>query len=186
MLEAARPREAADWLGLVLLLDQVPRNCYRGATAAVVFDVFDPLARAVALAALGRGLPEADAATRWRLALRPWFYLPLMHSEDPALHRRATEAYEGLRRDVYALADAAAGGDAHGHEHGHGGGGDGDMYLDFEMRHRAVVDRFGRYPHRNQALGRASTDAEAAYLAAGGGRRLGASASPPLREPPTR
>ncbi len=68
---------------------------------------------------------------------RAFLYMPYMHSESPAIHEVAVGlfAQEGLENT-----------------------------LDFENRHKAVIDRFGRYPHRNAALGRQSTPEELAFL----------------------
>lgn len=181
VLDAVRPTDPRDWLSLILLLDQMPRNCYRGPSAAVAFTVFDPVAREVSLAALARGIPDAAPQIRWRFAYRNWFYMPLMHSEDVGAHETAVAAYERMRGDVYALAEA-------GGEAASGAGGDGyraaaakvvradvdaakklvGVYVDFEKKHFDIIKRFGRYPHRNEALGRQATAEEAAYLAGGG------------------
>jgi len=68
---------------------------------------------------------------------RVFCYMPLMHSERPEDHVRAVAVFE-----------------AHGDE----------ATLDFEIRHKDIIDRFGRYPHRNEVLGRASTDEERDFL----------------------
>lgn len=67
-----------------------------------------------------------------------FLYMPFQHSEDAAMQARSVALYEKL-----GLENA----------------------LDFARRHKDVIDRFGRFPHRNRVLGRASTDAELAYLA---------------------
>lgn len=74
---------------------------------------------------------------------RAFFYLPYMHSESLLIHEEAMRLYTAL--------------------------GDPDQ-LDYEVKHRATIERFGRYPARNKALGRASTAAELAYLAEIGDR----------------
>ncbi len=77
--------------------------------------------------------------TRWPSPSRSAFlYLPWMHSESPLIHEEALRLYSapGLEQN-----------------------------LDFERRHKAIIDRFGRYPHRNAILGRASTDEELEFLA---------------------
>lgn len=68
---------------------------------------------------------------------RVFVYMPYMHSESPAIHEVAMPLFDqpGLENN-----------------------------LDFEVRHKAIIDRFGRYPHRNALLGRASTDEELAFL----------------------
>ena len=71
-------------------------------------------------------------------AQRAFAYMPFMHSESALVHQRAVELFSqpGL-----------------------------DNELAFELRHKAIIDRFGRYPHRNAILGRASTANEEAFLA---------------------
>ncbi len=134
--EAAANGALAGWaesaqgaLALLLLLDQFPRNMFRGTARAFATDA---LARAVADRALARGFDQATEG-----ALRPFFYLPFMHSEDLRDQDRSVRLYEAL-------------GDA---EH-----------LRFASEHRDIVQRFGRFPGRNVALGRATTPAEKAFL----------------------
>ncbi|HBD12772.1 MAG TPA: DUF924 domain-containing protein [Porticoccaceae bacterium] len=66
-----------------------------------------------------------------------FLYMPFMHSESQMIHRRAVELFSqpGLERNLH-----------------------------FELRHKAIIDRFGRYPHRNNILGRPSTPEELAFL----------------------
>ncbi len=120
---------ARGWLALVLALDQLPRNLYRGSARAFAYD---DRARAEADAALRAGV-DAGLGIHERLFL----YLPFEHSEDLADQDRCC-------RLVAALDDAT--------------------YTDFAKRHRDVIRRFGRFPHRNAVLGRTSTPAETAYL----------------------
>jgi uncharacterized protein (DUF924 family) len=72
---------------------------------------------------------------------RCFFYLPYMHSESAAIHEVAVDLYSapGLEGN-----------------------------LGFELKHKAIIDRFGRYPHRNQILGRVSTEEEIAFLSESG------------------
>lgn len=136
---AATPQGA---LALLLLLDQAPRNLFRGSAEAFASDAH---ARAVAR--------RAVLAERFDLALPPvarvFLYLPFEHGEAMADQDLSVALYEGLR-DIPALAAPGA-------------------VIDYAWRHRAVIERFGRFPHRNAALGRESTPAEQAWLAAGGG-----------------
>ena len=74
---------------------------------------------------------------------RVFVYMPYMHSESRRVHGEAVRLFTAL-----GIAD----------------------HLDYEHRHRAIVDRFGRYPHRNAALGRASTAEELAFLQQPGSR----------------
>lgn len=137
---AAARRELDAWeatpegaLALCLLLDQFPRNLYRGSAHAFATD---PLARSVADRALAAGHDRAVDAD-----LRAFFYLPFEHAEDAALQARSVALFEAT-------------GDAE--------------YARFAVLHRDLIARFGRFPHRNRALGRASTPEEEAFLAGGG------------------
>ena len=126
-------REATGGLALVLLLDQIPRNIFRG--SAHVYAT-DPLARAVAERAIGHGFDmQVDAA------LRTFFYLPFLHSEAILDQQRSLELHRSLTAD------------------------DGDKWA---IHHHAIIERFGRFPHRNHLLGRVTTPPEQAWLDAGG------------------
>jgi uncharacterized protein (DUF924 family) len=120
-------------LALILLLDQFPRNMFRGSARAFATD---PLARAVADRAIARGF-DAGAAS----AERTFFYLPFEHSENLADQERSL-----------ALSRRA-------------GGGKAERYAEI---HADIIRRFGRFPHRNAILGRATTPPERAFLDAGG------------------
>ena len=141
---AAARGEYAAWaetpegaLALLLLFDQFPRNLYRGSAHAFATD---PLARAIAGGAIDAGLPKAVEPV-----LRPFFYLPFMHSEAMADQDRSVALYE-----------------AHDAETG-----DLDS-LKFAVIHRDIIARFGRFPHRNPELGRVTTTEEKIFLAEGG------------------
>jgi uncharacterized protein (DUF924 family) len=127
-------------LALLLLLDQFPRNLFRGTARAFATDV---QARDVARHVLGRGM-DVPLPPVWR-----WFvYLPFEHSEDLHDQRLAVFLFENL-----ALYDA-----------------DSRESLEYARRHRDIIERFGRFPHRNAELGRQSTPEEEAFL-----RELGSS-----------
>ena len=137
--EAAAAGQLAGWpatadgaLALVLLLDQFPRNAFRGTPRMYATDA---QARTAASAAIRAGHDHAVED-----ALRQFFYLPFMHSE----------ALADLDRCV-ALNEAAGG-----------------ESLRYALHHRDIVRRFGRFPHRNAVLGRASTPEEQRFLAEGG------------------
>jgi uncharacterized protein (DUF924 family) len=126
-------REAEPCLALVLLLDQLPRNFYRGTAQSFATDT---MAREVARQALSRGFDRSLPGT-WRQFL----YLPFMHSEELADQERGIALYTALARDPNFKGN-----------------------LEFARRHHEIVARFGRFPHRNHALGRASTPEEEAFL----------------------
>lgn len=147
-----------DWVGLVLLLDQIPRNIYRGEQSRIPFTVFDPIAQGVVKRALEEGIFDREDMRR-RVAYRSWFLFPFMHSEDAGLHASCVEMCEALVDDAKKVSN------------------DNDRelavkfaqtLLDFEKRHQSIIDRFGRYPHRNKVLGRQSTTEEEAFLRDGG------------------
>ena len=126
-------------LALILLTDQFPRNIWRGEAAAFAFDV---LALRWAKEALARGL---DAGLR--PIERVFLYLPLEHSENLADQREAVRRFDTLATAVEpALRTAFAG------------------YLDYARRHLEIIERFGRFPHRNAALGRETSAEEAEFL----------------------
>jgi uncharacterized protein (DUF924 family) len=140
--ERAAADALADWegapdsaLALVLLLDQIPRNIFR-ATPRVY--VTDALARAVADRAMAKGF-DMLVPPAWRM----FFYMPLHHSENLADQQRATALVANLpvRRDP-----------EHGENRRYG------------MPYVDVIERFGRFPHRNAILGRVSTPEELAFL----------------------
>jgi uncharacterized protein (DUF924 family) len=124
-------------LALLLLFDQFPRNLYRGSAHAFATD---PLARPVAALAIERDFHHA-----FEPALRPFFFLPLMHSEAMGDQDRSVALYE-----------------AHDAETG-----DLDS-LKYAVMHREIIARFGRFPHRNAALGRETTAQERTFMAEGG------------------
>ena len=139
-LVAAR-RGHEDWLesaegalALLLLLDQIPRNVFRGSGHAFATD---GLARHYADRAIAAGHDAADEP-----ALRAFFYLPFEHSEDAADQQRSVELFGAPSMETF---------------------------LPYAIAHRDVIARFGRFPHRNRALGRQSTAEEQAWLDAGGG-----------------
>ncbi|KHN99746.1 uncharacterized protein MAM_02599 [Metarhizium album ARSEF 1941] len=173
ILDAAEPTEPCGWMSLLILLDQMPRNCYRGASSAVAFNEFDPLARHVARAAIERGLPDRNPQIRWQFAFRSWFYMPLMHSEDLADHEQALAGFRRAAADVESLAGEHEASTADAYHARASAVVRGDVEaatkmartnLEFEQMHYDIVKKFGRYPHRNDALARETTAAEREYL----------------------
>jgi uncharacterized protein (DUF924 family) len=139
---AATPRGA---LALAIVLDQFPRNLHRDSAAAFAQDAH---ARRITEDALARGLDAAlTPVQRWFLVM------PLMHAEDAAAQARCVALFDALLAATQAPEDRAV------HE--------ALAYARaFAVRHREVVARFGRFPHRNPVLGRETTPAEAAWLEA--------------------
>jgi uncharacterized protein (DUF924 family) len=129
-------------LAFIVLCDQLSRNCFRDTPHAFVRD---PLALHASLSGIARGehvgLPIPE---------RLFFIMPLMHSESLAMHDLAEREF------------AAAVADAEKSSPGHAGW--ARASLDYERKHRAIVEKWGRYPHRNETLGRVSTEAEVEFL----------------------
>lgn len=126
-------------LALILLTDQFPRNAYRGTPQAFAYD---ELARAWCKQGLAQGHD---------LQLRPiervFFYLPLEHAENLQDQEQAVALFTKLAESASQQSQANF-----------------DGFLHFAVRHHEIIQRFGRFPHRNQILGRESTDAEVEFL----------------------
>ena len=131
-------RSVLDALARVIVLDQFPRNVFRGQARAFAGD---SLALAAARAIVGRGDDRPLTGVQ-----RQFVYLPFEHAEDLAVQRESMRLFAQLGRDEPALAGL----------------------LEWAQRHLDIVERFGRFPHRNVALGRVSTDDETAFLATPG------------------
>ena len=129
-------------LALAILIDQFSRNLHRDSAEAYAAD---PMMRGIARAAvLDRRIDLGLTPTQ-----RVFLYLPFEHSETMADQDLSVALFEGLRDDPRMARPGGA--------------------IDYAWKHRAVIERFGRFPHRNAALARVSTAAEAEWLAAGGG-----------------
>jgi len=120
-------------LALVLLLDQMPRNVYRGTAEAFAAD---KKALNVAEQAVSRGFDRA-----FPLDARGFFYLPFEHSENISDQNRSVDLFRALGQQDY---------------------------YHYALIHMDVVRRFGRFPHRNEVLGRETTPEERDYLASNG------------------
>ena len=126
-------------LALVILLDQLSRNLHRGTARAFAGDA---QARAAADRALARGFDQSLPPDR------RWFlYMPFEHSEAMADQRRAVAL-------LRAHAEAATGSERTRAQE----------LLEYAQRHLTAIERFGRFPHRNELLGRETTADEAEYL----------------------
>ena len=121
-------------LALVILLDQFPRNLYRGSSKAFAAD---PKAREVADTALRRGYDRHFGPCE-----RLFFYLPFERSENLADQERSV----GLFKQLAGMEPWI------------------DKGIDAAVRHQEIIQMFGRFPHRNAALGRETTEAEAEFL----------------------
>ncbi|MDB5216608.1 MAG: putative transrane protein [Myxococcaceae bacterium] len=127
-------------LALVLLYDQLSRNMFRGSARAFAQD---SLAQDLAKKAFDAGDDRVLASIEVSFLL-----MPFMHAEDSALQQRAIDGFEKLR-------DAATDEKLRKNF---------DSCVGYGARHKAIVDRFGRFPHRNAILGRPSTSEETEFL----------------------
>lgn len=125
-------RDADGVLALCLVLDQFPRNMFRGSAKAFATD---EKALLIAKAAIHKGLDQLLSPIK-----RRFVYLPFEHSEVLADQKRSVQLFEAMKEA-----------DPMGHE--------------YARRHYSVIERFGRFPHRNAILGRENTAEEIAYLA---------------------
>ncbi|KAF4341023.1 hypothetical protein FBEOM_5074 [Fusarium beomiforme] len=177
LLSVAQPRNSLDWLSLIILLDQIPRNSYRGEKSSICFTYFDPLARQVSLEAVKQGIPDKAPEIRWVFSHRNWFYMPLMHSEDISAHDKAVLGFEQINNDILSLIEGTGGADEYERKAREAVQADpetakkiGEMNIMFEEKHRVIIEKFGRHPHRNKALGRETTPEEVEFLENGGDR----------------
>ncbi|MCC5861029.1 MAG: DUF924 domain-containing protein [Gammaproteobacteria bacterium] len=145
-IEHAARGEYRDWnasprgrLALILVLDQFPRNVARGTAGAFVHD-----GKALALTldgirkGLDRGLPAVE---------RAFFYMPLQHSENLRVQALGVKAFNGLTERVDETLRETF-----------------QTMAEFAELHHDIIERFGRFPHRNAVLGREPTPEEQAYL----------------------
>ena len=152
LLARAKAGELEDWaerasgrLALIILIDQFSRNIFRGDPETYAADA---QARALTLEGLERGHDR-----ELPLIQRLFFYMPLEHSEELEHQERCVALCEALAAE--AKADSSLSEDEVKTFVG---------FIDFAVRHRDIVARFGRFPHRNELLGRASTPEEVEFL----------------------
>ncbi len=141
LIERAIAGEFAHWastpssaLAQIVVLDQFTRNVFRGSARGFAGDA-RALAAAQALVASGEDRTLTGVQ-------RQFVYLPFEHAEDLSMQREALRLFAQLEHDVPTLAGL----------------------LQWAQRHHDIVERFGRFPHRNAALGRASTAEELVFL----------------------
>ncbi|MGB3135874.1 MAG: DUF924 family protein [Nodosilinea sp.] len=132
--------EPRSCLALLLLLDQFPRNLFRGDARSFATD-------RAALDVANHGITQCFDQQVIPVE-RIFFYLPLEHSENLADQERCVELVRSLAASHPEL----------------------KSYLDYAQRHRDVIQQFGRFPHRNEILARETTPAEADFLLQPGSR----------------
>ncbi len=133
-------QEPRSCLALVILLDQFPRNLFRGEARSFASD---RAARDATNYALAQGYDQQVLPVE-----RIFFYLPLEHSENLVDQERSVELVRSLHATHPEFENS----------------------LDYAVRHRNVIQRFGRFPHRNEILGRETTPEEAEFLQQPGSR----------------
>ncbi|MBL4589228.1 MAG: DUF924 domain-containing protein [Alphaproteobacteria bacterium] len=136
--EIARQGALNDWkndgdgvLSLCILLDQFPRNMFRGSAQSFATDA---QALLIAKYALSKGLDQVVSPAK-----RRFVYLPFEHSEHLQDQRKSVELFETMKAT-----------DPLGHE--------------YALRHLEIVEKYGRFPHRNNILGRENTPEEEIYM----------------------
>ncbi|HEY6641993.1 DUF924 family protein [Povalibacter sp.] len=131
---SAPPSTARHALATVIVLDQFPRNLFRGSPRAFATDA---IALSLAEQAIAAGFDKALSAEQ-----RLFLYMPFQHAEDRSIQAQSIALFESVG-NVQSLG--------------------------YAMRHKEVIDRFGRFPHRNTALGRDSTAEELEFMKHHGG-----------------
>jgi uncharacterized protein (DUF924 family) len=132
-------------MALIILLDQFTRNIFRGSPRAFEGD---ERARSVLNTALKKGFDHSLSYKE-----RCFIYMPLEHSESLADQQHCVELFEALLAQAPAAYHSNIGNS-----------------LKFAIKHRDIIREFGRFPHRNEILGRIATPGEIRYLADGGAR----------------
>ncbi len=128
-------------LAFIILTDQFPRNIYRGLPESFSFD-------ALALSVCKKGMDAGYDASLFPMG-RVFFHMPLMHSEDIEIQKISVKTFSSLADEfknspeVFKFLNGSA---------------------DFARRHFNIIEKFGRYPHRNKILGRESTPEETEFL----------------------
>jgi uncharacterized protein (DUF924 family) len=126
-------------LAAIITLDQLSRNIYRGMPTAFASD---QLALSWSLSGIDAGMDK-----QLRPIERVFFYMPMEHAENLGVQRQSVWHFQQLIKIVPDSDKEIFAG-----------------FLDFAEKHAAVIERFGRFPHRNVILGRESTPDELDYL----------------------
>jgi uncharacterized protein (DUF924 family) len=147
LLEKAKRGELDDWaedheglVALVVLLDQFSRNIYRGSAEMYAADE--------KVLAISKDTVERGVDVNMPAAHRIAVYMPFMHSEKFADQEKCVELFEKLHDEIEGEAKKMV-----------------SENIKWAIKHREVIKKYGRFPHRNEILGRDSTEAEKDYLA---------------------
>lgn len=152
--DAGEDKAADTLLGLILLLDQMARNIYRDpAGLRLVFNHYDRLALALFYSSTKISPSPLDHPTyRLRPVIKTWYLMPLIHAEHLPSHELFKEYVKGWQKEVGDAGDQEAASYC------------GDSLKYGYESHNEPLRRFGRYPHRNAAIGRESTQEEKEFL----------------------
>lgn len=126
-------------LALIIVYDQFTRNVHRGSAASYTGD-----RRALSIA---KNIISLGYDKNLPLLQRLFLYLPFMHAEDKSIQKQSLELYTDLSKDAPSEVKKYFGG-----------------CLDFAKKHKEIIDKFGRFPHRNKDLGRESTKEEVEFI----------------------
>lgn len=140
-LDAEAMESPLGLLAVLIVLDQFTRNAYRGTPKSFAGDA---KALQLALQGIDRGWDVDDSIPP---VARIFLYLPLEHAENVAMQESSVVAFEQLALEAAPEVQEFF-----------------DLTLDYARKHQEVIEQFGRFPHRNTILGRASTAAEKEYL----------------------
>jgi len=142
---------AVDWtktpegkLASIVVLDQFTRNMFRNSAKAFASD---PLARKICL----EGIEQGDDSKLLHPYHRAIFYHPLMHSENKEDHEKSVEQFSKLAQENPNHSNITG----------------LNSFASYAIKHQEIISRFGRYPHRNECLGRQSTPEELKALSEG-------------------
>ncbi|HAU40649.1 MAG TPA: DUF924 domain-containing protein [Gammaproteobacteria bacterium] len=138
-----RPDDPHDLLAIILILDQFPRQIYRNTPQAFAYD---QQARAISGAMIEKSIFQVLNPVE-----QVFVFLPFEHSETLSDQVLSVQLYETLLQQAPQSYRSFL-----------------ENALDYARRHHSIIERFGRFPHRNAALWRESTEEEKSFLAAGG------------------
>ncbi len=132
-------RDTSEKLAMMILLDQFSRNMFRESAQA--------FARDHLALRLAKEMVDRNEDMKLKPVERVFVYLPLEHSEDQADQKLSVKKFKGLQRQVAQELRKVY-----------------QVFLDYAMKHKVIIDRFGRFSHRNEMLGRKSTTEELEFL----------------------
>ena len=135
--------DARGILALIIALDQFPRNIYRGTPKAFAYD---QEALRLTMKAIDSGLADSLLYVE-----KLFVYMPLQHSEDLEIQEFSVKTFASLKDSAHSEVQMKSAVDS----------------LEYSELHRDIIWDFGRFPHRNEILGRESTQAEIDFLASG-------------------